>query len=92
MSKPNFVHQTAEPMTGDEQARWFQDAADEMRKFGGAKSVRYTFEASWRPFPEDPDTPFLHHGICLCEGWLVAPTDWPEPAFSLTTRPEAPDS
>ena len=71
MTKPDFVAQSAEPMTGKERRAWFDCRAIEMRDRG----------ASWLQFSVDgPEAPT----ITLAEGWKERPPIQPAPHFQMT--------
>ena len=73
MSDPDFVAQTAEPMTGDERRAWFQERAREFRDSGAAWMQQSVDDT------RDPMT-------SLAEGWLVRPKVQPAPYFQRTAR------
>ena len=67
---PDFVVQSAEPMTKDERWNWFQTCAREMREK----------KATWLQMSFDPKHDPM---ITLIEGWLVRPQVQPEPHFQM---------
>ena len=70
MSDPDFVAQTAEPMTRDERLAWFQERNREFKERG----------ATWAQYSvDDADNP----KIALFEGWLVRPKEQPAPHFQM---------
>ena len=71
MTDPDFVAQTAEPMTADERREWFKVHYAEFREKG----------ATWGQMAVD-DT--YDPMILLCEGWIVRPNVQPEPHFQMT--------
>ena len=71
MTDPDFVAQTAEPMTGADRRAWFGDRYAEFREKG----------ATWMQYSvDDAENPL----IALAEGWLVRPKAQPTPHFQMT--------
>lgn len=70
MIEPDFISQTAEPMTTEQQRDWFQTQAAEAAR-NGATFHRFSH------YPSDAR-------LLLYEGWKQAPKDQGEPRFQLT--------
>ena len=73
--EPDFVAQSAEPMTLDERRAWFRNRYVEFREKG----------ASWIQQAVDPSFDPM---AVLAEGWLVRPKVQPEPHFQMTYEDE----
>ena len=74
MSEPDFISQTAEPMTPEQRQEWFRWRVTEAEN-EGATFHRYSHH------PGNPD-------ILLHEGWKVRPDDQGEPRFQFTPTEE----
>ena len=72
---PDFIAQSAEPMTPDERRAWFRDRYVEFRQKG----------ATWMQQAVEPSNDPM---IVLAEGWRVRPKVQPEPHFQMTYAPE----
>jgi hypothetical protein len=66
--EPDFVSQTAEPLTPEQGGNWCRQRAREAERKGAAHH-RFTFHPDRR--------------ILLYEGWKVRPDDEGEPRFQL---------
>ena len=76
MTKPDFVAQTAEPLTGEERIAWFRERAIEAYAEGVTRS-RFSIH------------PELAH-LTLYEGWIEAADDVDDPHFQLTRQQAQP--
>jgi hypothetical protein len=72
MGEPDFLSQTAEPMTPAERSMWFQARAREARA-SGAAHMRATVH------PDDEN-------LLLFEAWKVRPDDEGEPRFQFSPQ------
>lgn len=73
MNEPEFIAQTAEPMSSAERLEWIRAQAGEARTAGmtfGRASIH----------PEQTN-------IVLYEGWRVQPKDQGEPRFQIRAEP-----
>ena len=68
---PDFVAQTAEPMTAGERYKWFQVRAEEFRT-EGAEWIQMSVDDTLEPL------------VLLIEGWRNRPMVQPPPHFLMT--------
>ena len=68
--KPDFISQTAEPMSKVETYEWFRNCSSRMRNEG----------ATWIQYSMDPNS---SPTIYLVEGWKIRPAIQPNPEFQM---------
>lgn len=72
LSEPDFLSQTAEPMTSERRREWYRARAREAESQG----------AVWHRFSYHPE----QTDILLYEGWKVRPDDEGEPRFQFAAK------
>lgn len=71
VEEPDFISQTAEPMTPEQRMEWFRWRAADAEEKG----------ATWHRFSSCPEMP----EVILHEGWKVRPQDQGEPRFQMVS-------